>query len=127
MIKVQLSIALIPTNASHMKLWYISLLLSIVSCIILMAMCFVSDEYSVFNWSKNEVQAGVLFPVLLISWATSLLAFLFNNIFIDKRMMQINARRMPSLKAYLPTLLGIPSFTSFIWFIIRWYKGKPDG
>jgi len=109
-----------------MKLWYVSLGLSIVSCIILLVICFLPDGYTVFNWSMAQVQAGFLFPVLLLSWTAALLAFLFNNIFIDKSMMQKNVEPMPAFKAYLPTFLGIPAFASFIWFIIRWYKGKPN-
>ncbi len=108
-----------------MKLWYVSLVLSITSCIILLVVCLLPDPYSVFAWSKTQVEAGILFPILLISWTTALLGFLFNNIFIDKTMMERNASPMPAFKSYLPTLLGIPAFTSFIWFIIRWYKGKP--
>jgi hypothetical protein len=46
--------------------------------------------------------------------------------FIDKNLVEKDAKVMPPLKAYLPTYLGIPAFTSFIWFIIRWYKGKPN-
>jgi hypothetical protein len=109
-----------------MKLWYVSLGLSIASCIILLVICFLPEGYTVFNWTKGQVQAGILFPVLLISWTTALLGFLFNNIFIDKSLMEKNARPMPVFKAYLPTWLGVPAFTAFIWFIIRWYKGKPN-
>jgi uncharacterized membrane protein len=109
-----------------MKLWYVSLILSISSCIVLLVMCLLPDSYTVFNWTKPDVQAGILFPVLLLSWTAALLGFLFNNIFIDKRMMDREAKPMPSFKAYLPTLLGFPAFISFIWFIIRWYKGKPN-
>lgn len=113
-------------NIRHMKLWYVSLGLSIVSCIILLVMCFLPDTYAVFNWSKTEVQAGVLFPVLLVSWTAALLGFLFNNIFIDRSLMERNVKPIPAFKAYLPSLLGIPAFISFIWFIVRWYKGKPN-
>ncbi len=109
-----------------MKLWYVSLILSIVSCIILMVISFLPDSYTVFNWTKTEVQAGVLFPVLLLSWTAALFGFLFNNIYIDKSMMEKNAKVMPAFKTYLPSFLGLPAFASFIWFIIRWYKGKPN-
>jgi len=26
----------------------------------------------------------------------------------------------------VPSLLGIPAFFSFAWFIFRWYKGDPN-
>ncbi|MEN9569266.1 MAG: hypothetical protein RL172_497 [Bacteroidota bacterium] len=109
-----------------MKLWYVSLILSIVSCMILLVVCFLPDTYTVFNWSKADVQAGILFPVLLISWTAALFGFLFNNIFIDRSMMDKNAKPMPAFKSYLPSFLGLPAFASFVWFIIRWYKGKPN-
>jgi uncharacterized membrane protein (DUF106 family) len=109
-----------------MKLWYVSLILSIVSCIILMIVFFLPEGYTVFNWTKNQVEAGVLFPVLLLSWTVALFGFLFNNIYIDKSMMEKNAKQMPAFKTYLPSFLGFPAFASFIWFIIRWYKGKPN-
>jgi len=109
-----------------MKLWYLSLLLSIVSCLVLLIIFFLPDSYTVFNWSKSEVQAGILFPVLLLSWSTALFGFLFNNLFIDKNLMDKEAPTMQPMKAYLPTYLGIPAFISFLWFIIRWYRGKPN-
>ncbi len=109
-----------------MKLWYLSLLLSIASCLVLLVMCFLPDHFTVFNWTKSDVQAGVLFPVLLLSWTLALFGFLFNNMFIDKNMVEKNAKPMPRLKAYLPTFLGFPAFSSFIWFIVRWYKGRPN-
>jgi hypothetical protein len=109
-----------------MKLWYVSLIFSVASCVVLFVICFLPDGYTVFDWSKTEVEAGILFPVLLISWVTALLGFLFNNIFIDKKMMEPNSRPIPGIKAYLPTLLGLPAFSSFLWFIIRWYKGKQN-
>ena len=109
-----------------MKLWYVSLILSIVSCIILLVICFLPANYTVFNWTKTQVEAGVLFPVLLISWTAALFGFLFNNIYIDKSMMEKNAKQMNTFKSYLPSFLGLPAFLSFIWFIIRWYKGKPN-
>ncbi len=109
-----------------MKLWYLSLMLSIASCIILMVIYFLPETYTIFNWTKHEVQAGVLFPVLLLSWATALFGFLFNNMFIDKNLVEKDAEVMPQFRAYLPTYLGIPAFSSFVWFIIRWYKGRPN-
>ena len=108
-----------------MKLWYYSLLLSVVSCVLLLVIYFLPDDFTIFVWSKSQVNAGVLFPVLLVSWLTSILAFAANNIFIDKNIFEKKPVKMSSFKLYLPTLLGVPGFSSFIWFIIRWYKGKP--
>lgn len=109
-----------------MKLWYVALTLSITSCIILLVVFFLPDNFTVFNWTKTQVEAGVLFPVLLVSWTASLFGFLFNNLFVDKTLVDRNAKPMPSFKTYLPSFLGLPAFSSFIWFIIRWYKGKPN-
>lgn len=109
-----------------MKLWYVALGLSITSCLILLVIVFLPDSFTVFNWTKSQVEAGILFPVLLVSWTVALFGFLFNNIFIDKTMMDSKVKQMPAFKTYLPSLLSIPAFGSFIWFIIRWYKGKPN-
>jgi UDP-N-acetylmuramyl pentapeptide phosphotransferase/UDP-N-acetylglucosamine-1-phosphate transferase len=109
-----------------MKLWYVSLILSIVSCIILLVICLLPDGYTIFIWTRPQIEAGVLFPVLLISWTTAILGFLFNNLFIDKNLVDKRAKTMHPLKAYIPTYLGFPAFFSFLWFVIRWYKGKPN-
>jgi hypothetical protein len=81
----------------------------------------------VFSYNAKQVGPGILFPVLLLSWTFSLFGFAFNNIYIDKSIVDKNAVKMRWYKLYLPSLLGFPAFMSFIWFIIRWYKGKPDG
>jgi hypothetical protein len=80
-------------------------------------------NYSVFVWAKNQVQPGFLFPVLMVNWTTALLGFAFNNVYIDKSIFDKNARKMSGIKTYLPSLLSIPAFFSFVWFMIRWYKG----
>ncbi len=108
-----------------MKLWYIALLLSFLSCIILMVIYFLPDTITVFDWSKTQVEAGVLFPFLLVSWAVSLFSFLFNNIYIDNRMLDNDAKPISDFKANLPSIFCLPALISFIWFIIRWFKGKP--
>lgn len=108
-----------------MKLWYYSLWLSITSCVLLLIIYFLPDDYTIFIWSKNQVDSGVLFPVLLLSWLTALLGFAINNIFIDRNMVDKDPKKMSRFKSYLPTYLSLPGFSSFIWFIIRWYKGKP--
>ena len=106
-----------------MKLWQISLWFSIASCVILLVVMLLPDNYTVFVWVKSQVGPGVLFPVLLISWTTALIGFACNNIYIDKSLFDKNAKKMPPLKTYSPTLLGIPAFLSFIWFVFKWYKG----
>lgn len=121
-----LKIALFSLISGSMKLWYISLMLSIASCLILLVMYMLPDTCTVFTYTKSEVQSGVLFPVLLLSWTTALFGFLFNNMFIDKNIVEKDAKPMPAFKAYLPTFLGFPAFVSFIWFIVRWYKGRPN-
>ena len=108
-----------------MKLWRYSLWLSIISCLLLLIIYFLPDNFTIFIWSKSQVDAGLLFPVLLISWMTAIFGFAVNNVFIDKNIVAKKPEKMSSFKLYLPTLLGIPGFSSFIWFIIRWYKGKP--
>ena len=44
-----------------------------------------------------------------------------NNIFADKGYIDNNFR-MPALLKYLPSLLGIPVFFSFVWFIYSWIR-----
>ncbi len=121
-----MTIALFSFNIRLMKLWYISLILSICSCIILLVMCSLPDTYTVFKWTKSEVEAGVLFPLLLLSWTAALFGFLFNNMFIDKNIVEKGAKKIPPFKAYLPSFLSLPAFSSFIWFIVKWYKGRPN-
>ncbi|HMO63528.1 MAG TPA: hypothetical protein PKC39_15890 [Ferruginibacter sp.] len=108
-----------------MKLWRYSLLLSITSCLLLLIIFFLPDSFTVFEWTKAEVNAGVLFPVLLLSWLTALLGFAANNIFIDKNIVAKEPVKMSYMKQYIPTWLSLPGFSSFIWFIVRWYKGRP--
>jgi hypothetical protein len=110
-----------------MKLWRISLWLSIASCSILLVIFCLPSSVTVFSYNAKEVGPGILFPVLLLSWTCSLFGFAFNNIYIDKSIGDKFAAKMSHFKLYLPSILGLPAFMSFIWFIIRWYKGKPDG
>ena len=108
-----------------MKYWKYSLWLSIFSCVLLLVIYFMPDSFTVFKYSKNQVDNGVLFPLLLLSWMSSIFGFALNNIFIDKHY-SAKGPQMPRLKKYSPTLLGFPAFFSFIWFLFRWYKGKPE-
>jgi hypothetical protein len=110
-----------------MKLWYISLWLSIASCLLLLLVFFLPADFTVFIWTKTQVEAGVLFPVLLVSWTLALFGFAVNNVYIDKTILDKNAKKMTGIITYLPSLLGLPAFFSFLWFIVRWYKGKPGG
>jgi len=82
------------------------------------------QSYSVFIYTKFRIDAGVLFPVLLVSWTAALFGFLLNNIFIDRTITDKKIQ-MSSFMKGLPSVLGIPSFFSFVWFIFRWYKGDP--
>ena len=108
-----------------MKIWTYSLWLSITSCILLAIIFLLSNTYGVFIWNKLRVDPGVLFPVILLSWATALFAFGLNNIFIDKSLLNKEVK-MTDLRKHLPSLLVIPAFISFGWFIYRWYKGDPN-
>lgn len=108
-----------------MKIWRYSLWLSIFSCCLLCVSFFLPQSYTVFIYTKFRVDAGVLFPVLLVSWTTALFGFLLNNIFIDKSITDKKIQMSNFMKG-LPSLLGIPSFLSFVWFIFRWYKGDPN-
>ena len=110
-----------------MKLWKISLWLSIASCFILLIVMLLPNNFTVFTYTRIQVGMGVLFPVLLVSWTLALFGFAVNNVFIDKSIIDKNAPKMSGLKTYLPTILGLPAYVSFLWFIVRWYKGKPDG
>lgn len=108
-----------------MKIWRYSLWLSVVSCCLLCVIFLLPPAYSVFIYTKFRVDAGVLFPVLLVSWTTALFGFLLNNIFIDRSITDKKIQMSAFMKG-LPSLLGIPSFFSFVWFIFRWYKGDPN-
>jgi len=107
-----------------MKLWMYSLWLSILSCCLLGIICLLPSGYNVFVWGKAQVEAGVLFPVLLLCWTAALFAFALNNIFIDKAVADRGITMGTFLKC-LPSLLNIPALLSFVWFIYRWCKGKP--
>lgn len=110
-----------------MKLWKISLWLSIASCLLLLIIFILPDNFTVFSYENKQVGMGVLFPVLLVSWTLALFGFAANNIYIDKTIGDPKAEQMSRNKTYLPSMLGIPSYISFVWFIIRWFKGKPHG
>jgi hypothetical protein len=107
-----------------MKIWNYSLWLSVFSVVILLITFLLPGQYSIFTWGREGAGAGRLFPVMFIIWATSLVAFAMNNIFADKGYIDNNLK-MPTLLKYLPCVLGIPSFVSFIWFIVTWMKGSP--
>jgi hypothetical protein len=107
-----------------MKIWKYSLWLSVFSCCLLCVVFLLPKTYTVFIWNKFGVDAGILFPVLLISWTTALFGFALNNIFIDRAITD-KKLQMSSFMKTLPSLLGLPSFGSFVWFIFRWYKGDP--
>jgi|GEM_PF-1302781 len=110
-----------------MKLWKISLWLSVASCSILFIIVLLPGNFTVFTYTKTQIGMGVLFPFLLIAWTLALFGFAVNNVYIDKSIVDKDAKKMSGLKMYLPTILGLPAYISFLWFIIRWYKGKPDG
>jgi hypothetical protein len=110
-----------------MKLWKISLWLSIASCLLLLLVMLLPDNFTVFSYEDKQAGMGVLFPVLLVSWTLALFGFAVNNIYIDKTIVDSKAKQMSNPKTYLPSMLGIPSYFSFVWFIIRWFKGKPHG
>ena len=107
-----------------MKLWKYSLWLSIFSCILLFIVFYLTPEYNVFIWRQFRLDAGILFAVLLLSWTTALFGFALNNVFIDKALTDKNIKMPANIKC-LPSILGVPSFLSFIWFIYRYYKGNP--
>lgn len=109
-----------------MKLWRLSLLLSIISCILLGIVFLMPSNYRVFIWKEHGVvDAGILFPLLLFSWTTALIGFALNNIFIDRTIADGKIKMSDFLKA-VPSLLGLPAFFSFVWFLFRWYKGDPN-
>src|ERR1700712_6078136 len=99
-----------------MKLWTYSLWLSIFSCCLLCTICLLPAAYSVFIWGVAQIDAGVLFPVLLMCWTAALFAFALNNIFIDKAVADRSIKMGTFLKC-MPSLLNIPALFSFVWFI----------
>ncbi len=121
----QLPIFLLFIPLYLMKLWRYSLWLSLISCTILCIVFLLPANFKIFIWSKERVDAGILFPVLLVSWTTALFGFALNNVFIDRAVTDTKIKMTDFMKA-VPSLLGIPAFFSFIWFIFRWYKGDPN-
>jgi hypothetical protein len=107
-----------------MKYWKYSLWLGIFSFALLITSLLLPASYSVFIWKKFTVDAGILFPVLLVSWIAAVLAVAFNNIFVDE-MYMYKKIEMKRRKKYLPSLLGLPGLISFVWFCYRWYRGNP--
>ena len=107
-----------------MKYWKYSLWLSIFSLIILVISALLPTSCSVFVWSEDRVGPGVLFPVFLAGWLSSLFAVAISNIFINPIYSQ-DAIKIEGLKKYTPTLLSIPGLVSFLWFCCRWLMGKP--
>jgi hypothetical protein len=80
---------------------------------------------TVFLWNQNRVDVGILFPVMLASWFAAVFAVAYNNLFMDELCLHGAHIEMARRKKYLPTLLSIPGFLSFLWFCYRWYMGKP--
>ena len=111
--------------SNRMKIWRYSLWLSVISCSLLCVVFLLPNTYSVFVWNKLRVEAGILFPVLLVAWTTALFGFALNNVFIDRSVADRKIQMTTFLKC-LPSLLGIPAFFSFVWFLYRWYKGDPN-
>lgn len=107
-----------------MKTWNYALYISIVSLLILIIIGFLPGHYSVFIWSKAGGNVGKLFPVMFFIWTLSLVAFAMNNIFVDKYYID-NHLQMRAVHRYLPSILSIPVFMSFIWFVFTWLKGNP--
>ena len=108
-----------------MKLWKFSLWLSILSCTLLCIVFLMPSTYRIFIWREHGmVDAGILFPLLLVSWTTALVGFALNNVFIDRTISDSKIKMTEFVKA-VPSLLGLPAFFSFVWFLFRWYKGDP--
>lgn len=107
-----------------MKTWNYALYMSIFSVVILIITFFLPAHYSILSWSKDGADAGKLFPLMLFIWALSLIAFAMNNVFVDKCYVDDNLK-MNSLVKYLPSVLSIPVFSSFIWFLFTWLKDNP--
>ena len=104
-----------------MKTWNYSLYLSLCSFIILLITFFLPGEYSIFISGREGATAGKLFPLMFFIWVASIIAFAMNNIFADKCYIDQNLK-MPGIVKYLPSLLGIPAFLSFVWFLYTWIK-----
>lgn len=109
-----------------MKYWNYSLWLGVFSLALLTAILMLPASFSVFVWNKVGVDAGILFPFLMISWVTSVVSVAYNNIFID-RLVLYKGIEMRRTKRYLPSLLSMPALISFVWFCYRWYRGNPNG
>jgi hypothetical protein len=105
-----------------MKTWNYALYLSLASVVFLIIIFFLPGEYSIFVSNKSGRDVGVLFPVMLLIWILSLVAFALNNVFVDKCYIDNDIRMHPLVK-YLPSLFGTPVLFSFIWFLYTMMKG----
>ncbi len=65
--------------------------------------------------SDGSVHAGVLFPLLPISWSLSVLALAMNFLYVETLYIE-NYFKVTRVRKMLPTLLSLPSIGSFIWF-----------
>ncbi len=107
-----------------MKTWKIALGIGFISTLILVIVILLPKNYTVFSLSEQGVDIGALFPVMLCIWILALIAFAINNVFVDKYYIDNNLKMHPFLR-YLPSIIGIPVFISFIWFLCTWLVTNP--
>ena len=106
-----------------MTYWKYSFWWGIFSFSMLLVILALSPFYSIIIWKNSGADMGILFPLLLASWFSSLFSVAFNNFFLDGFGLE-QGPQMPRLKKYTPSFLSIPGFISFIWFCITWFKGS---
>ncbi|MEJ7626347.1 MAG: hypothetical protein WKF35_05760 [Ferruginibacter sp.] len=93
----------------------------ITSVVILIVIILSPQNYFIIESSRSYMQVGDLFPVLLLSWLFSTIALAFNFIYIERLHMNVFIP-VARHKKFLPSILSVPSFISFLWFCYQLCK-----
>ncbi len=90
--------------------------LSSLSGIVFLCMIGLLPEASVLSVEADgSLNAGILFPLLPISWGMSALALAMNFIYVETLYLE-NYFKVTRARKMLPSIICLPSVSSFIWF-----------
>jgi hypothetical protein len=88
---------------------------SITGIIALFMIIFLPEGSVLMMESDGSVNAGMLFPLLPISWSMSVLALAMNFLYVETLYIE-NYFKVTRVRKILPTILCLPSISSFAWF-----------
>ncbi len=101
-----------------MNYYKIALSLAIIGLAIQIGVLVSPDEYYIFSRKDGVLKEGILFPIILFSWAISCFAGAFNYVYIEKLHL-VKYIPIARIRKFLPSLLCIPACLSFLWFCAK--------